>query len=113
MSKIEDGIEKTSEALEAFEKAGGSAFPAEWQLPFGGLLSSPGMTLRDWFAGHADITGYEFPDCDTAAKVMNINPPFDESFDEKVRFGFRLQAAMRFALADAMIAARSKDRSEP
>jgi hypothetical protein len=68
----------------------------------------PGMSLRDWFAGHVDLTGYNFSNTDTASKCLGIDPPFDESADEMARFGHRLQAALRYAIADAMIAERSK-----
>lgn len=40
------------EALAVFSKVGGPAYPSEWRMP-DGVISSPGMTLLDWFAGQA------------------------------------------------------------
>ena len=64
-----------------------------------------GMSLRDWFAGQAHVSDYEFKDVDTAAQVLGIDPPFDDSDAELVRFAARMKAALRFMEADAMIAA--------
>jgi hypothetical protein len=66
------------------------------------------LDLRDWLAGHADLSGVEFPDYDTAAKAMGVDPPFDDSVSEQLRFGARLAAAMRYMFADAMLAQRQK-----
>ncbi len=82
---------------------GGPAFPCPADdLRFQEL----GMSLRDWFAVRVEVNAYSFPDADTAARVMNIDPPFDDSASEQMRFGFRLQAAIRYAIADAMLEAR-------
>ncbi|HET7413390.1 MAG TPA: hypothetical protein VFJ18_12100 [Pararhizobium sp.] len=40
-------------SIAQFKATGGPAFPAKWELPSGGNLSGPGMTLRDWLAGQA------------------------------------------------------------
>jgi len=65
-----------------------------------------GMTLRDYFAGQADTSGYEFPDHNEAAKALNIEPPFNDSLLEAIRFSMRIAAALKYMNADAMIAAR-------
>jgi len=79
----------TEEALKAFDKVGGSAFPSEWTLPEGGSLTGPGMTLRDWFAGQAmrDLKNLH----------MNMN---DYQIEQR--------AKEAYALADAMLRERQK-----
>ncbi|MBZ9873116.1 hypothetical protein LB542_19905 [Mesorhizobium sp. BR1-1-9] len=69
-----------------------------------------GMTLRDWFAAHADISSLDFGDEKTAAKATGISYALGENPTphELVLFSARVNAALRYALADAMIAQRSK-----
>lgn len=94
-------------------KDGGPAFPKPLD-PYPNVqnianarnVTSSGMSLRDWFAGHADLSGVEFPDYDTAAKALGIDPPFDDSVSEQLRFSARLAAALRFMFADAMLSRR-------
>lgn len=44
---------KDSTLIKDLSAFGGAAFPFELELPSGGTYSSPGMTLRDYFAGRA------------------------------------------------------------
>ena len=87
-------------------KDGGPAFPLNASDAWGG--PTEGMSLRDWFAGQVDASDYIFPSIDVAAKSLNIDPPFDDSHHELMRFSFRAQAAIRYAVADAMLEARKK-----
>ena len=66
------------------------------------------MELRDEFAMNADISDFKFPDMDSTAKWFRIDPPFDDSDREQIMFVIRLTAALRYAIADAMIAERNK-----
>lgn len=88
---------------------GGPAFPQT--TPFG---SSGGMTLRDWFAGqqNVDIVKiYGWP----LLEVLAGQPP--EGNCQTNPLGWfewhnRLQAKLRYAMADAMIAEREKGKNE-
>lgn len=67
---------------------GGPAFPADaLGICYGGGDASQGMTLRDWFAGHALMSMLSAPD--------KIN---DSTFDKASELSYKF--------ADAMIAAR-------
>lgn len=68
------------------ERDGGAAFPCEGG-PDSGLYSDPGMTLRDYFAA-AVLTGL-------AANPTNSGTP-DQA------------ATISYAIADAMLAARTQ-----
>lgn len=80
---------------------GGSAFP----LPMGHQTTegSQGMSLRDWFAGHAP----EYPNCDSvedAAKFIGID---DAEYTRDTVGNWTLaDAKYRYQWADAMLAAR-------
>lgn len=77
--------------------AGGRAFPrdSKWNLD-GSFLQkgSPGMSLRDWFAGHASEADIEehrdFKVCPETSMITSC----------------RTREAAKYAYADAMIAAR-------
>lgn len=62
---------------------GGPAFPVSWQDGDGQMIATPGMSLRDYFAGQA--IGY----------IWAQNP--------------RQAATLAYAVADAMLAARSAE----
>jgi hypothetical protein len=81
-------------------KDGGPAFPNEW-------CGKPGMSLRDYIATNVDITGCQFSNVATAAKWAGIEPPQGADELAVMTFGLRVAAVMRYALADAMLLARS------
>ena len=101
---------------------GGSAFPVLREsgnpdMPL--FMASAGMTLRDWFAGHCDRPGRaEIASAAGltyfAGKVWSGPRMFIASFEEwwmgiPQAERFRLCAKVRYAYADAMLAAREKD----
>ena len=103
---------------------GGPAFPvhggygADIDDPRNRILGG-GMTLRDWFAGHCDRPGRaEIASAAGltyfAGKVWSGPRMFIASFEEwwmgiPQAERFRLCAKVRYAYADAMLAAREKD----
>jgi hypothetical protein len=70
---------------------GGPAFPSEGEGHGNPKYHSPGMTLRDWFAGQA-IAGA----CGPGPEGWSLSPQDN--------------AAWAYELADAMIAARGGDQ---
>ena len=70
-------------------KDGGPAFAAVAAGPAGDVYESPGMTLRDWFAGQA-LAG------------MMANPSVFDGDDRSIK----ACAPQCYAVADAMLAAR-------
>lgn len=75
---------------------GGPAFPSEGEGHGNPLYHSPGMTLRDWFAGQA---------------LTSIADPAMDSFCQdgrSVEDGAAGLAAIAYAIADAMLAARKE-----
>lgn len=87
----------------AHKDNGGSAFPVPTDMSNGEAfyLATPGMTLRDWFAGQAPIT---FAD---AAMVCGYSDIFVVMATTSRRLEvFRTMVAMRFEYADAMLEAR-------
>lgn len=74
---------------------GGSAFPCEGGVD-SGLYADPGMTLRDWFAGQADVPWNAV--IETLALKGNKTPTVDDVL--------RYRAEVKYIAADAMIAAR-------
>jgi len=65
------------------------------------------MSLRDYFAGHADLTLVGADDIEDIAAVLGIDT-CDQSNLGKIRYGAAVAAAMRYIFADAMIEAREK-----
>lgn len=90
---------------------GGSAFPkpAHGEPGYYSYVSGqPGMTLRDWFAGHAPELPYDFghtvrPDLD------NYRDRFEEYERDMAQWLTDRLALWAYAYADAMLAAREKD----
>ena len=80
---------------------GGPAFPRDHRYD-----GHDGMTLRDWFAGQADVADIQFPDIKTAADWIGCDVSESTSFADGLEFSFKLEAAIRYAKADAMLAAR-------
>lgn len=77
-------------------KDGGSAFPAEGG-PGSGLHPTPGMSLRDYFAGQA-LAGL-------LAAPEVLSPPLDVHRDSRVQIQVHY-ARIAYDYADAMLAAR-------
>jgi hypothetical protein len=75
---------------------GGPAFGALSVSPAGDVYHQEGMSLRDWFAGHA-----------LAGIMANETTPF--SADHAEVEPSQIAAAV-YELADAMLAKREKDR---
>jgi len=92
---------------------GGPAFPVFTPDMNVGDDAGPGMSLRDWFAGHASTEGYTFADANEASAVLGIALPADNSHVEMVRFAIRAQAALRYLAADAMLEARKASEPTP
>lgn len=81
---------------------GGDAFPVSG---YGAPISTRGMTLRDWFATHADISNTNLHEGDVFALMGVTSLPIE--IGDKITFGARLAAKLRYACADAMIAERA------
>lgn len=89
---------------------GGAAFPlmppvgADDMRAPGYPYPEEGMTLRDYFAVHAHVPG----DISVrAAKAMTGELPPTEGEPEILSYWMRVEAAFRYAQADAMLSARS------
>lgn len=75
-----------------------------------GMLHSgePGMSLRDWFAMKADLSGYKFETMHDAAQYLKEVYPASPTAEFLFGMSFRLNAKLRYQIADAMIAERNK-----
>jgi len=78
---------------------GGTAFPAEWKLPYGAIASCPGRTLRDYFAGQA-LSGILAGLCAAAVDDRGKAPRARD------RVVFNDVAKDAYTIADAMLKAR-------
>ena len=82
---------------------GGPAFPLTRESSFS--KNYEGMTLRDWFAGQADISSalglLHREGCENL-----IGKPMPDDFVDMVRWHFDVVAALRMIAADAMLEAR-------
>lgn len=98
-------------------KNGGPAFPVMWDF----AENETGMSLRDWFAAHADQPGRAEIISAAGLKYQTAEGPYLDipdrcgvSFDVWWREmpqaeRFRLCAKVRYEMADAMIAAREAE----
>lgn len=86
---------------------GGPAFPTNPGSP---TVSPdyPGMTLRDWFAGHAPDNQVEFLSVEQAALFVGLRAPDVDDIDGLVGLSNAVRAKLAYLHADAMLAARSK-----
>jgi len=103
---------------------GGPAFPrSAAEHSQGGHYEQDGMSLRDYFAVHADQPGYA-EIVTHAGLTYGSNQVWKDAqtsigtFDSWWRDlpnseRFRLSAEVRYAMADAMLAARAEGRSTP
>lgn len=88
------GLDAAAGAMPDFiDRTGGPAFGHAAYSPADDFTGSPGMTLRDWFAGQA-LIGWLLPD---AIK-------FNNSDDGKIIYSEIAEAS--YAIADAMLKAR-------
>lgn len=89
---------------------GGPAFPSEGEGHGNPKYHSPGMSLRDWFAGTYTVPDGQFATNSWAAAVMGEQPPqWGVGNDlDCVRWWFRVEAKLRLEYADAMLAERAK-----
>ena len=87
---------------------GGSEFP----VPFGQVMSSEGkgMSLRDWFAGQERIEQAEEFWWELCESLAGPRPSGNHKTNAVEWFDWsnKWQAAVRYARADAMIAARKR-----
>lgn len=101
------------------KNTGGPAFPGKVMEPdigdpdTGEILSfreadHPGMTLRDYFAIHTDISDTKLPNLETASEFLGEPMPDTSDINAYMTFGARLAAKLRYLAADAMIEARNK-----
>lgn len=84
---------------------GGPAFPSSGIKTPRGYTEAPGISLRDYIASHVNTTGWEV-DGDEASEWLGIDPPAGEDWASLADFSIRVQAAIRYKLADAMLKAR-------
>ena len=69
----------------------------------------PGMDLRDYFAIHADTSEYEINESDLAFKMIGKNKPLNYPQGiESIEWSLKLEAALRYMFADAMMEARNE-----
>ncbi len=93
---------------------GGPAFPLDREnalMPvtdMGGRDVSSGMSLRDYFAAHADIADYKIGSLERAAAFVGIEAPQADDVEALMYLGAALQAKLRYMFADAMLAARKQ-----
>lgn len=90
---------------------GGPAFPN----PNDCKLGEEGMSLRDYFAATVAISENDFPDLPVASSKMigSLCPNNStENPEEWVRWVAAVEALIRYAKADAMLAEREKVRAE-
>ena len=87
---------------------GGPAFPVVPTMEGAGQwgYAYPGMTLRDWFAGMADVTNIQADSVGTVEKILGMPCPIDPV--EKIRWQFDFLAMMKGMFADAMLAERNR-----
>lgn len=87
---------------------GGPAFPlADQAMPNDQWQDgSPGMSLRDWFAG--TLPGPSEDRIQQAAKMDKFANPHNEPGKPKLRDRPEIIADLRYAQADAMLSARQK-----
>jgi hypothetical protein len=77
-------------------------------FPSGRADETRGMDLRDYFAIHTDLDGFEFADADAAASFLGEDQKADRTFEEIIALSARAVAKVRYIYADAMLAARGE-----
>ena len=80
---------------------GGSAFPHHPEA----FSSHKGMTLRDYFAVHADMS---LQVNDTSWAEQFVGSPFPDDILGQLKWQAELAAKCRYVLADAMLKARGE-----
>jgi hypothetical protein len=89
---------------------GGPAFPnhAEPEFPY----ARDGMSLRDWFAGGADVSGFEFGSLDALGAFLGEEIPGSLSHELTIALSMRAAAKLKYMAADAMLSERAKATGE-
>lgn len=72
------------------------------------LSPSATVSLRDWFAGQADISQIQFPNVQSAADFLGEPKPDEDNFVQMIGFSARLWSKLAYMRADAMLAERAK-----
>ncbi|MEY4034570.1 MAG: hypothetical protein RL492_1764 [Verrucomicrobiota bacterium] len=87
---------------------GGPAFPMpEWQDAHGTIIPAEyGMSLRDYFAIHADVSGTQFPTIQAMADFIGVDLPNNPDFSFLMQVAAMAHAKIKYAVADAMLKAR-------
>jgi len=83
---------------------GGPAFPLAATED---TIDFHGMTLRDYMAANADVSGIQMPSPEDAAQWAGIEYVPGCGYFEQLEFLFKLEAFIRYMKADAMLAARA------
>lgn len=90
-------------------KDGGPAFPNLKANDSGPRdARNAGMSLRDWFASNADVSGISFANSAEGAIWMGEPCPGPEDFDALIGLNARLIARLKYIMADAMLAERER-----
>ena len=90
------------------DKDDGPAFPCQASNRVGasGPAWDQGMSLRDYFAAHAPEPSAE--DVSTVQRREQIANPHNDSYKPRRHDVLDIRCALRYAFADAMLAARSR-----
>jgi hypothetical protein len=67
------------------------------------VADDKGVNLRDYIATTIDVENVTFPDFETAAEWLNVDPPNENDFIDMLEFSFKLEAKIRYAKAAAMV----------
>lgn len=66
------------------------------------------MSLRDYFAIHADIARIDFASMNHVAEFIGEAPPDDDDFPALLTLGMKVASRLRYMYADAMLAERER-----
>lgn len=66
------------------------------------------ISLRDYFAAHADMGKLDFHSLDAAADLAGIGIPDDPTIEDAIRISAAAVAKIRYIYADAMLEARGR-----
>lgn len=94
---------------------GGAAFPQCGVFdgtrnevnPVGAYFDAGGMSLRDWFAGQADVSGYKLTP-EMLEQFIGTKYPGVENVEKLIQFGLDAESKLRYMMADAMLKARAE-----
>lgn len=91
-------------------KDGGPAFPTAGDSLAGDPTKWPndGMSLRDWFAGHAPSHRVDFPSPEMAAAFAGLPTPDGNDATAVAALSAAIQAKLAYIYADAMLTERKR-----